>query len=130
VNGQVESLHGRVLHDDRKTVEVFMSAQGRYMRRELARIANNRIRIRDRLRLMPPLMPFLVFFYCLFGKGLVLDGRAGLFYALQRMIAEAALSLMALESRLRGKADAGTPENAAGKISSNPEYSPKPSKEA
>jgi hypothetical protein len=44
----------------------------------------------------PPLMPIGVFLYCLFVKGLVLNGRAGIFYALQRMYAEAVLSLMVL----------------------------------
>jgi hypothetical protein len=50
-------------------------------------------------------MPVAVFLYCLFGKGLILNGRAGLFYAMQRMVAEAALSLMLLEARLRAKAE-------------------------
>jgi hypothetical protein len=81
-----------------------MNAQGRYMRRELEKLATPRSRLRDWLRLRPPIMPFAVFLYCLFGKGLILDGRAGLFYALQRMVAEAALSLMVLEDRLRAKA--------------------------
>jgi hypothetical protein len=40
----------------------------------------------------------------LFGKGLVLNGRAGIFYALQRMVAEAVLSLMVLEEKLRDHA--------------------------
>jgi hypothetical protein len=45
-------------------------------------------------------MPLGVFLYCLFVKGLILNGRAGIFYALQRLIAEATLSLMVLEDRL------------------------------
>ena len=48
-------------------------------------------------------MPLLTFLYCLFVKGLILNGRAGIFYALQRLIAEAALSLMVLEERFRAK---------------------------
>jgi hypothetical protein len=51
-------------------------------------------------------MPIAVFFYCLVVKGLILNGRAGIFYALQRMIAEALLSLLVLESQLR---HTGTP---------------------
>ena len=101
VEGPIGMLHARVTHDDRKGTDVWMKAQGRYMRRELEKLTSPRSRFRDRLRLWPPLMPFAVFFYCLFGKGLILDGRAGLFYALQRMVAEAALSLMVLEARLR-----------------------------
>ena len=59
------------------------------------------LELRAWLRLRPPLMPLVTFLYCLFVKGLILNGRAGIFYALQRLIAEAALSLMVLEERLR-----------------------------
>ncbi len=103
VDGPVATLRGRVTHDDRKATAIFLDNQGRYMQHELERLSRDRSRWRDRLRLAPPLMPFAVFFYCLFGKRLILDGRAGLFYALQRMIAEASLSLMVLEARLRAR---------------------------
>ena len=105
VEGPVKTLRARVTHDDWKATDVWMSAQGRYMRRELEKLATRKSRLRDWLRLRPPLMPFAVFLYCLFGRGLILNGRAGLFYALQRMIAEAALSLMVLEARLRTKVE-------------------------
>ena len=49
-------------------------------------------------------MPIAVFFYCLFIKGLIFNGRAGIFYALQRMVAEALLSLILLEDHLRQSA--------------------------
>jgi hypothetical protein len=62
------------------------------------------------LRLRPPLMPIAVFLYCLFGKGLIVNGRAGVFYALQRMVAEAVLSLMVLEERLRRRTTHSTPD--------------------
>jgi hypothetical protein len=51
-----------------------------------------------------------VFLYCLFGKGLILNGRAGVFYALQRMVAEAVLSLFVLEATLRQHAASFSPE--------------------
>ena len=54
-------------------------------------------------------MPIAIFLFCLFGKGLILNGRAGIFYALQRMVAEAVLSLMVLEERLRDDASARGP---------------------
>ena len=53
------------------------------------------------LRFRPPLMPIATFLYCLFGKGLILNGRAGIFYTLQRTVAEAILSLLVLERKLR-----------------------------
>jgi len=50
-------------------------------------------------------MPIIAFVYTLFGKGLIFSGGAGIFYALQRMVAEAMLSLMVLEAKLRERAD-------------------------
>jgi hypothetical protein len=49
-------------------------------------------------------MPIIVLIYCLFGKGLIANGRAGIFYSLQRMVAEAVLSLVLLEAKLRDRA--------------------------
>lgn len=108
VDGAVKGLHAHVLHDDRKSLQSWVNAQGHYMRRELAKISNGgKSRFRDRLRLLPPVMPIAIFLYCLFGKGLILDGRAGVFYALQRLVAESVLSLMVLEKALRAKSDLG-----------------------
>jgi hypothetical protein len=45
--------------------------------------------------------PWLVPLYCLFVRQGVLDGRAGLYYAMQRGIAEWMLSLSLLESHRR-----------------------------
>jgi len=104
VQGLVRTLHGRIVHDDWKPIQDWVAAQNHYMTRELAKVSSGAGGVRAQLRLMPPLMPFGAFFYCLFGKGLILDGRRGLFYALQRMVAEAILSLMVLEKFLRPKA--------------------------
>ena len=105
VEGPVVTLRWHVLHDDWKSTEFWLGAQSRYMRRELNQFAKTQSGWKAWLRRRPPLAPFLVFFYCLFGKGLILNGRAGLFYALQRMVAEAVLSLMILEAKLREKTD-------------------------
>jgi len=51
----------------------------------------------------PPLMPLTVFFYCLIGKGLLFNGKAGLLYTLQRTIAEGILSLYILEKQLNAQ---------------------------
>lgn len=105
IDGSIATLRGRVLHDDRKRTDFWLNAQSRYMKREWAMIAERPFGLKNWVRLRPPLAPFLVFFYCMLGKGLILNGRAGLFYALQRMVAEATLALMALESRLITEAD-------------------------
>jgi glycosyltransferase involved in cell wall biosynthesis len=101
IDGRVGALREHIIHDDWKKTEAWLGAQGRYMRIEQERLAGRSSGLRKWLRLRPPLLPFAVFFYCLFGKGLILNGRAGLFYALQRLIAESTLSLMVLEAKLR-----------------------------
>ena len=103
VEPPIGALRARVIHDDWKTTDVWMNTQGRYMKRELERLATRKSRLRDWLRVAPPIMPFAVFLHCLLGKGLIFNGRAGLLYALQRMVAEATLSMMVLEARLRAK---------------------------
>jgi hypothetical protein len=42
-----------------------------------------------------------MFVYCLFGKGGILDGRPGLYYAMQRAAAELILSLSLVERMVR-----------------------------
>ena len=54
-------------------------------------------------------MPLLSFLYCLFFKGLILDGRAGLFYSLQRLLVETAVALIVLENDLKPKGDLSPP---------------------
>jgi glycosyltransferase involved in cell wall biosynthesis len=105
VQGPVKNLKARIIHDDRKSTEQWMLSQGRYMRRELVHLRAEGSGVRPWLRLIPPLMPLMIFLYCLFVKGLILNGRAGIFYALQRLVAEASLSLMVLEEKLRTKKD-------------------------
>jgi glycosyltransferase involved in cell wall biosynthesis len=103
VKGSIATLSGRVLHDDWKPTGQWIIGQTRYMQRELEWLRVGRPGLVRWLRLTPPLMPIAVFIYCLFGKGLIVNGRAGIFYALQRMVAEAVLSLMVLEAKLRNR---------------------------
>jgi len=90
-------MRARIVHDDWKPMDHWLNSQAKYMRRELEKIKERPEGFRDWLRLHPPLMPITAFFYCLFVKGLLLDGRAGIFYALQRTTAEVILCLMLLE---------------------------------
>jgi hypothetical protein len=110
VNGPIATLSARVIHDDRKPTGQWLIGQARYMQREFAWLRERRAGLVRWLRLTPPLMPVAVFLYCLFGKGLILNGRAGVFYALQRMVAEAVLSLFVLEATLRQHAARFSPE--------------------
>jgi hypothetical protein len=47
--------------------------------------------------------PAAMFVYCLIGKGGILDGWPGLYYALQRAVAELILSLTLLERMIAGR---------------------------
>jgi glycosyltransferase involved in cell wall biosynthesis len=106
IDGPVAELKGRILHDDRKRVTHWITAQVRYVTREFSDSESaGTSSIARALRRRPPLMPLLSFLYCLFFKGLVLDGRAGLFYSLQRLLVETALALIVLEDRLESQGD-------------------------
>jgi glycosyltransferase involved in cell wall biosynthesis len=106
VDGPVAPLKGRILHDDRKPVGAWLAAQARYQARErdkLLAAERGALDRADRLRLRHWIAPWAVFLWCLFGKGLILDGRAGLTYAYQRLLAETALALYLLDAR-KGRA--------------------------
>lgn len=102
LDGRVLDLNGRIAHDDRKPLAHWLAAQDRYAQLECDLLLGKpwaALRWRDRLRRMKLITPWLVPLYCLtVGRGL-LDGRAGWYYALQRGVAEAILSLKLLEHK-------------------------------
>jgi len=103
VDGRVESLCARLLHDDRKPLSRWLASQDRYMALEAAKLRGSSwgaLRPADVVRRALVASPLLMPLYCLLVKGNILDGRAGLYYALQRMLAECLLSVRMLESRL------------------------------
>jgi glycosyltransferase involved in cell wall biosynthesis len=103
VDGAVRDLESRLLHDDRKPLSRWLSSQERYMRLEAAKIRStpfSALRTADRVRKLRVVAPLLVLLYCLFGKRLVLNGWAGVHYTLQRVVAEAILSLCMIEGDL------------------------------
>jgi glycosyltransferase involved in cell wall biosynthesis len=98
-SGKIGRLQGKLLHDDRKSHERWLQSQARYMTLEAAKLKGKRwseLDWADRLRQLRIVAPPVVLLYCLFGRGLLLDGRAGLRYALQRTKAEAILSMILL----------------------------------
>lgn len=100
LTGDVGALSAPFLHDDRKSVSHWLAAQDRYMRLEAEKIAGApwaTLNVADKIRRAPPLAVFAVFFHCYLVRGGILDGRAGLFYALQRALTEALLSLRLIE---------------------------------
>ena len=108
VNGPVEDLDALLYHDDRKPLSTWLDNQRRYARLEAEKLAEtDDVGLMDRLRALT-LAPPLVFLYCLFVQGLILDGKAGWYYTLQRTYAEVLLALRLLDDELRQEADAAS----------------------
>ncbi len=103
LDGDEVPLAHPIRHDDRKPLARWLAAQARYMTleaRKLSESPSSTLNLPDRLRKAIVIAPPAVLLYLLFAKGLVLDGRAGLYYALQRATAELLLALRLLERRL------------------------------
>lgn len=106
VGGAVLPLSSPIFHDDRKPLSHWIGAQVKYMRLEADKLVSapkGTLRSIDRARRMLVLVPPAMFVFCLIGRGGVLDGLAGLYYALQRTAAELILSLSLVERRLLGR---------------------------
>jgi len=112
LTGAVAPLAGRILHDDRKPLAHWLSAQSRYMRLEAEKLSTTpaaELGLADRVRRLVVIAPPAMFFYCLMVRGGLLAGRAGLFYALQRATSELILSLFLLQRSLARTRPNGTP---------------------
>ncbi len=106
VKGEVQQLRFPILHDDRKSLSRWLWSQDMYMRQELWKFCDSdrsEFGWPDRLRKTRFLFPFVIFFYCLFVKGGIRDGWAGVYYAFQRMLAETLLALYLIEEELAGR---------------------------
>jgi glycosyltransferase involved in cell wall biosynthesis len=104
IDGPVGDLAGVIYHDDRKPLSRWLGSQVRYAEVEAAHLLaaeRGDLKLADRIRLMCWPAPFLVLLHVLFVKGCLLDGRAGWFYAMQRVLAEVALLMALLDRQLR-----------------------------
>jgi glycosyltransferase involved in cell wall biosynthesis len=100
IDGSIADLRAPICHDDRKPMSHWLQSQAKYMKLEAHKLLSSpfsQLGCVDRLRRLYIFAPLAIFFYCLTVKGTVLDGKAGLFYAFQRMLAESLLSLYLLE---------------------------------
>lgn len=106
IDGAVRQLEGPIFHDDRKPLSRWFASQQRYAQTEaehLLAAQRSELGLPDKLRLMMWPAPPLVLLYTLFAKGCILDGWAGWFYALQRLLAETMLALELCERKLSGR---------------------------
>ena len=77
------------MHDDRKSLTHWLASQARYMRLEAEKLSSPSVvglGLVDQVRRWMVVAPPAMFCYCYFVRGGILDGRAGLFYALQRAV--------------------------------------------
>ena len=95
LKGHVSSLESFIVHDDRKSFKRWFASQKKYAAEEAVKLCSigwRSLNWKDRIRKLVFVAPLLIFFYGLFGKGLILDGWPGIVYSGQRFIAEALLS--------------------------------------
>ncbi len=100
MTGEVRPLAAHIWHDDRKSLRHWFGAQVRYMALEADKLGGAQrgtLGLPDRVRRWVVIAPPAMFFYCFFLRGGILDGRAGLFYALQRATSELILSLFLVD---------------------------------
>lgn len=111
VEGQIKDLRSTILHDDRKPLSRWFQSQQHYTKLEAQKLLTERtenLSLNDRVRRLRAVAPVAMLFYCLVIRGGILDGWPGLFYAFQRMIAEAMLSLQLIEHDVLGERQAGS----------------------
>ncbi|MEM7774292.1 MAG: glycosyltransferase family 2 protein [Pseudomonadota bacterium] len=106
IDGRVEKLTGKLYHDDRKPLSRWLTSQRNYAKLEadhLASTPKSSLKRNDYIRSLAWPAPLLVFAYTLVVKRSILDGWAGWFYALQRLLAETILALELIDRKLGGK---------------------------
>jgi len=112
VHGRVLSLRAKIDHDDRKPFGRWLNEQKRYAKIEARHLlelrsaegegrSEEKLKPQDRLRLKIFFAAPAMFFYLLFGRGLILDGWRGCYYVVQRTIAELLLSVRLLGEKLK-----------------------------
>jgi glycosyltransferase involved in cell wall biosynthesis len=102
VEENVGKLQNPIFHDDRKNLNRWLWSQQVYSGQELTKLMHSQdsLSFVDRLRKKTFLTPFLIFFYCFIWKGGILEGRKGLFYAVQRLYAETILVMRIMDQKI------------------------------
>jgi hypothetical protein len=104
LRGRVETLRAPVFHDDRKSLSRWLHSQAHYQELESRKLLStdpSALDFADRIRKLRLIAPVAVLFYCLIWRGGLLDGVPGIYYALQRTVAESMLSLYLIEADLK-----------------------------
>jgi glycosyltransferase involved in cell wall biosynthesis len=104
--GESTFLKSYIYHDDRKSLNRWLQAQDRYMvieAKKLGLTPVSQLSLSDRIRKTKILAPGIILFYCLIINGCLLDGWAGWYYTLQRILAEVWLSIRLIEHEVNYK---------------------------
>jgi glycosyltransferase involved in cell wall biosynthesis len=102
VNGQSAALKSPIYHDDRKPLNRWLWAQDRYAVLEVKKLLQTptaQLSWGDRLRRHTLVAPLVILIYCLIIHQGILEGWAGWYYTLQRVLAEILLSIRLLEAQ-------------------------------
>lgn len=105
-NATIGIFESTIDHDDRKPLARWCQSQVQYAKLEAEKLTNGdkkSLGWKDRLRQYLVLAPPLTLVYCLLWKRLLLDGRPGIYYSLQRVFAELLLALFILDRNLRNR---------------------------
>ena len=100
LEGSIEALRSPMFHDDRKSLKRWFNSQTRYTELEAQKLLAAEpaaLGLADRLRRWRFIVPPAMLVYCLIVRGGIFDGWAGFYYAFQRALAEAMLSLHLIE---------------------------------
>jgi glycosyltransferase involved in cell wall biosynthesis len=105
LKGKVLQLNSVFLHDDRKDVMRWLANQTKYAKDNVHDLSGATF-LRSMLKRLRPvgfITPLLILLYCLFAKGLILRGRAGIYYSCQRMYAELLACILLLDQHVKPK---------------------------
>lgn len=101
VRGKTGSFGSFILHDDRKPLSRWVQNLDSYAIKEANKLLDPTSPNADsmvlKIRKTKVFAPFLVFFYCLFVNGSLLDGWRGWYYTIQRTLVEMMFALRLIE---------------------------------
>ncbi len=113
----VRDVNPELIHDDRKPYEAFLGSQARYGRALARQSRQGPLTWRDWMRVYFPLWFMVPALASLILRRGILDGRAGLLYALDRIVAEVVFQRQILLGRMRADREG---DDQAGKGESRP----------
>lgn len=106
VTGKEALLPFKIRHDDRKPLTRWCHSQVSYAKKEAQKLADassGELSLNDRIRQLIFVAPPAVFLLVYLFRGGFLSGWKGLYYALQRLVAECLLSLFLVEKLISNK---------------------------